>query len=298
MVFTQAVWWIMLAAALVVGCTAAYLAHLNWNENLKATTTSVFLGAAVAFFIAVLAGLRASSTADRFVSAVVLDAQGLPVWFGSGDFPPPPNELIGHLSGLRSIAQNRPFSPSDPNSVARQRYAADLLQYHLLKTLAGMGPEAGVNVQVSRGVEEVTLRSAIRCPLRAVRPEEIENLDRNPFAVMEHEKEILRNVPLRIPEHAGVMLGGNEAPSIVFYRPGYFRFSVTIRSLGDAVGILPKGYEYLRDHASECHSMPLLVELDAEFEKYTGGSKYTSDVQTWVEAVSERFRQEAATQRE
>jgi|GEM_PF-2785970 len=292
---TQALWWIMLAAAGIILLTAAYLAFLNWNETLKSTTISVVLGGAVAFFIAVMAGLKGTTISYRFVSAVVLDAQGLPVWFGANNYPVPPAEIASHLSALRSIAADHPFPPSNPNSRDRQNHAAKLLQYHLLKALAAMGSEAGCDVTVAGDIS-VRLRSAIRCRLRAVAPEEVGNLDSNSFAGTARERRVLSDVPIRIPDHAHVMLCDDKGPSIVFWRNGYFRVSMTIQSLGDAVGVLPKGFEYLQARAFECHSIPLLVEINAHFEKYTGGSRYTSDVQTWVQAVSERMCEVAATQ--
>jgi hypothetical protein len=294
MIFTQTVWWIMLGAAIIVGVSAVYLAYLNWNENLSATTVSVLLGAAVAFFIAVLAGLKSSSTHERFVSAVVLDAKGLPVWFEAGS-PGPPEEMRGHLSDLRSIAQDNPFPSSDPNGAARQLYAARLLQYSLLKRLIAIGPEAGTSIQVARTVV-VSLRPPIDCELREVAPEEIGNLAGNPFANVAREREILRRVPIKIPKKAKVALHDGPIPSIVFNRSGYFSFSITVRPLGDSKGVLPKGFEYLKERALECHSIPFIVEFDARFEKYTGGSKYASQVQTWVRAICEQLRREASTQ--
>jgi len=288
---TETIWWLLLIAAAIVLILAIYLAVLNWNESIQGATVSVLLGAAVAFFVSVVTPLKAVKIHQRFVAPIVIDASGNTVWLGEGDALPPPR-LRPFLMSIRSLSKQsdspalvplaNPRQPTKEEQSALFKLTSQLLQQHLLHQFITLGPNPGVGVEVSDAIQ-FELWEAVTGATARIRPEQIVGFTTNPFAAAKQEAESLRLIGVPTPPKTAVRFVG-EPLGIEFKRAGYFSLTLEIKSLGDLYPV-PEGFEYLGSLRKDCRTYPYLVELKAEFNRLTAGSKYSRDAQAWVRAA-------------
>jgi hypothetical protein len=298
-VVTEIIWWVLVGAAIIVLIAGLYLAVINWNDTVKGTTVSVFLGAAVAFFLTVVAPLKPVDIEERFVAPLVLDSSGAPVWLGPNNSLPPPHIRL-FLSGLRSITEAEgvpsptPYAevrqPTPTETAAAYSYTSQLLQYFLLKQLSRLGPEPGISVQAAEDIR-FELWEAATAAVVSIPPEKIRDIQKNHFARTKEGIEILRMIPIKAPERSDVRLL-DEPVGLELSRRGYYRITITLRSLGD-LGAVPKGYEYLGGLRKTCRTYPYLVEIAAHFDRLTAASSYSSKAQAWVRTAITMLRRDS-----
>lgn len=95
-----------------------------------------------------------------------------------------------------------------------------------------------------------------------------------------------------LPIPAGADLSFPNSRSIIFERPGYYRIEMSIKYIGGGVG----GPVHLSDKIlrTDVETISFLINLEANFDKFTAESPYTTDTKTWAEILFARLKNDLA----
>lgn len=285
---------VVIGALLVI--PTAYLAVVNWSPKVFQPLLSVVFGAVVTAFIAVSFILKQTTISESFPVYIVLDKRtNLPPNLPGG------NALSAFTSmsfranieqlGHDNLVKQREVNFESPDE--KFKFYGELIQYELVSQIFGiLRYMHGISSQTSATKPAIVSVEVfeLKRPKKFTKIEGksvIEALSRNRF-LQRSEKIFWEGKESWIPLPYKTTMCIPDSRSLVLERPGYYKATIKIESVGAAGGSPAELVEELGTQPVETLGFKMTAE--AVFEKFTSGSPYTGETMDWIRSLFDRLR--------
>jgi hypothetical protein len=264
-----------------------YLTFINRTPKIYGPAFSILLGAVVTTFVTIIILLKPSNMTERFPISIVLDSKTkLPFLMEESKRP----FFQRDFEHLAFTQHNAKLSTNEKIT----DFYTELLQYGLIKQcFLIFNADYGIGVRKTN--THAVVQPIVRSPLRPqystkmLCPAVAKMLSGNRFV------ENFWNIDdpeICLPIPAGAKLSFPNSRSFIFERSGYYKIEISIKHIGGSAGVPAHLSDKIQ--RTDVETIAFIINLEANFDKFTAESPYTTDAKTWTETLFTRLKNELA----
>jgi hypothetical protein len=279
---------VAVVGSILLSIATIYLTVLNRTPKIYGPALSILLGAVVTTFVTITILLKPAIISERFSISFVLDSKTKMPHVSE-----PADPISGRNFDTLAFTQNNVKLTTSQEIV---NFYSELLQYALIKQCFII-----FNADYGIGVSKTNTRSVVQPIIYSpLRPQYKKKIQCNAVAKLLAANRFVENywriedpeICLPIPDGANLSFPNSQ--SIVIERPGYYIIVMSIKHIGGGAGMPEQVSKNV--NSADVETTSFLINMEANFEKFTAESPYTIDAKTWTEALFTRLKNAMADQ--